>query len=206
MVKAQSAIKRQIVAVLGLMGVLLMTGCATVVDKAAEEKAIKEKQRTAYLLDRREKVSSTAFVETVDPEKRQVVLRGQRGRLHPMSVDDGVRNLFQFRAGDRVEVIYHEALLLALEQSPPASAQAEARAAPDQMTRQDRELVATVAAVNRKTRKITLKGPEQPLVLKAPQDLDLRQVTVGNRVRATYAEALVLNMKLVSAKKKPRRR
>jgi len=63
--------------------------------------------------------------------------------------------------------------------------------------RQEREIVATVEAVDAAKRQVTLKGPKGnvvPLTV-GPDVRNLAQVKVGDQVRVRYAEALSLTLK-----------
>jgi uncharacterized protein YceK len=216
MLLRRKTMKNHMLIVLGAVGLLLATGCATTADKQAQAEAARAAQRSAYLLQNREKVTATATVQAVDLEKRQVVLKGRRGKLHMLAVSEEVRNLPQVRVGDQVELTYYEALALSLEKSAPGSIPARKdtvtveRAAPGQkpagMVRQDVEVVANVTAINNKTRKVTLRGPERTVIVKAPEDVDINQIKVGDRVRVNYVEALAIAVEPWATKKKPARR
>ena len=63
--------------------------------------------------------------------------------------------------------------------------------------RQERQIVATVEAVDAAKRQVTLKGPKGnvvPLTV-GPDVRNLEQVKVGDQVRVRYAEALSLTLK-----------
>ena len=89
---------------LGLLGLLGLAGCVTPPDQAAPTRTPQETQRAAQLMSTRQVLTATATVAQVDPAKREIVLKGNRGRLHPMRVDDSVRNLERF---NRVTVSSH---------------------------------------------------------------------------------------------------
>lgn len=55
-----------------------------------------------------------ATVESVDPQKREVVLRGPGGNLFAVLAGPAVENLDRVKPGDRVVVRYIEALAMAL--------------------------------------------------------------------------------------------
>jgi len=55
-------------------------------------------------------VTVTAVVESIDMEKRAVLLRGPKGGLQTIFVGDQARNLEQVKAGDRVTIAYREAI------------------------------------------------------------------------------------------------
>jgi hypothetical protein len=55
----------------------------------------------------------TAVVETVDRQRREVLLRGPQGRLMTVRIGDEVRNFDRIRGGDRVVVRYRQAVAAA---------------------------------------------------------------------------------------------
>ena len=201
---------------LGVLGLLLTTGCATLSDKPSQDKTAKAAQRSTYLLENRDKVTATAIVQAVDLEKRQVVLKGKGDKLHPIAVGEEVRNLPQIKVGDRVELTYYEALAVNLEKNSPGNIterkdavtieRAEPGQKPAGMVRQDIEIVANVTAINNKTRKVTLTGPERTVTVKAPRGVDISQLKVGDQVRVNYVEALAIAVEPAFAKKKQVRR
>ena len=201
---------------MAVLGLLLTTGCASTSEKPSQDNSAKAVQRSAYLLQNSDKVIATATVQAVDLKKRQVVLKGKRGKLHTIAVGEEVRNLPQVKVGDRVELTYYEALAVTLQKNPPSNiterkdAVTTERAEPGQkpagMVRQDVEIVANVTAINKKTRKVTLTGPERTVTVKAPKDVDISQIKVGDQVRVNYIEALAIAVEsapaAVPAKKK----
>jgi len=62
------------------------------------------------------------------------------------------------------------------------------------------DIVANVIAINKKTRKVTLKGPERAITVKAPQDVDLSQIKVGDQVRLNYVEEFAITVEPMPAK------
>lgn len=185
---------------LGLLGLLGLAGCATPPEQATPARTPQEAQRTTQLASTRQLLTATAAVARIDPAKREIVLRGNRGRLHPMRVDDSVRNLERFKPGDRVESRYYEALLLELEQRP--SGRITERA----LSPQESEMHATVAAINQKTGKVTLRGQRDTITMKVAPDLNIRSLKTGERVRARYINALVLEIRPYSAPRRARAR
>lgn len=198
------------------LSALLAAGCATVPDQESQAKSAKATQRNASLLDNREQVSATAVVESVDPDQRQIVLRGKRGKLHTMAVGSEVRNLSQLRPGDRVELTYYEALALSIDKDVPRNldqkkldlraGRAEIGQRPARTMHQGNETVADVTAINSALRRVTLRGAERTVTVRAPKEVDISQLKVGDQVRVDYAEAEAIAIEPVMAKKKSRRR
>ena len=143
-----------------------------------------------------------ATIEAVDAARRSVTLKGAKGNAQTMTVSEDVRNLAQVKVGDRVVVTYVQALALQLKKGGALvreRAEPEARAAPGEPPAgaAGRELVALadVVAVNYTRQTVTLRGPQQTVKLAVPHALQLRSITTGDQVQATYTEALAVAMK-----------
>ena len=83
--------------VAALAGAVLLTACAEPGPTSAE---------------RSELTVLRAVVESVDVEGRQVLLKGESGRLSTFTAGPDVRNLDQVEPGDTVEIAYYEAVAL----------------------------------------------------------------------------------------------
>lgn len=203
--------KNRILIALSVLGPLLATGCATPWDKPpAREKTPTAIQQPAPRLETRNKVTATAIVQAVDLENRQVVLKGKGDRLHTITVSEEVRNLPQVKVGDRVELTYYEALAVNLEKNTTGGIatrkdtlsveRAELGQKPAGVVREDIEIVANVAAINQKARKVTLQGAQGAVTLKVPKDVDISTLKVGDQVKANYVQALAVVVRSVSVK------
>ncbi|MCL5776925.1 hypothetical protein M1105_08000 [Limibaculum sp. FT325] len=81
-----------------LVGALLLAACA------ADTQPLPQSAERESLITRR------AVVETVDVEGRQVLLRGESGRMLSITAGPDVRNLAQLESGDVVKLQYYEAV------------------------------------------------------------------------------------------------
>jgi len=199
-------------AVMGALSLLLAAGCATGPDKAAmpEKPAAMTEPRAD--LEVRDKITATAIVQAVDLESREVVLKGKGGKFHVVKVGEEVRNLAQVKAGDQVVLTYYEALAVTLEKSVTGGVatrketvttdRAELGQKPAGTVRKDTEIVANVAAINQKTRRVTLQGPKHRVTVKAPEDLDISGLKVGDQVKANYVQELALSVEPAKTRKK----
>lgn len=155
-------------------------------------------------------VTLTATVEAIDLDHRLVTLKGPKGRVETVQVDERVKNLPQVQVGDQVVVKYYEAIALRVlapgEATPsPSATGAVATAQPGQMPAAvgGREVTVTVTieAINRKAGTVTFKGPEgNSHTVKAQDPKNLEKVKVGDKVEITYTEALGISVE--KAKKK----
>jgi Cu/Ag efflux protein CusF len=153
----------------------------------------------------------TATVEAVDLDKREVTLKGPRGKVLPLQVGPEVHNLDKVKVGDRVAVEYLEALSLTLKKDGKEVrgsklAEGGARSAPGEMpagvVAQQLEVTADVTAVDRKKQIVTLHGPNQTVDLKVRDPEQLKLIKVGDQVQAVYTEALALGLEPAGTHKK----
>jgi Cu/Ag efflux protein CusF len=143
-----------------------------------------------------------ATIESVDAVRRSVTLKAAKGSAQTMTVSEEVRTLAQVKVGDRVLVTYVQALALQLKKGG-AGERAEradgAFAAPGERPTgaAGRELmaVADVVAVNYMRQTVTLRDPQQTVKLAVSDAAQLRSITTGDQVQATYTEAFAVAMK-----------
>ena len=156
-------------------------------------------------------VKVTGTVEAMDLQKRQVTIKGPRGKLHSMDVGPDVRNLEQVKVGDRVVVRYAQALTLTLMKDgkelrsridTAGGDRTPAGARPGGVIGQKVEVTADVIAVNKKTRMVTLRGPEHVVDLKVEDPAQLKLVKVGDQVHAVYTEAVALSVEPAASARK----
>lgn len=151
------------------------------------------------------KLTVVAIVEAVDLPTRRVTLRGPAGNAETIVVGQEVRNLPQVRVGDRVVVEYYQSLALALtpagsgirKRSDTAATLARARPGekPAGMVVRTVEVNATVLALDRAAKSVTLRGLKRTVTLDVSEAVDLNQVNVGDEVQAVYDEALGISVR-----------
>ena len=152
-----------------------------------------------------------ATVEAVDAAKREVTLKGPKGKVVPLTVGPDVRNLEQVKVGDRVTVRYLEALSLTLKKDgkalPSSMKSSDAQRAktgerPGGAVAEQVQVTADVTAVNAKTGMVTLRGPQQEVDLHVADPEQLKLIKVGDQIEAVYTQALALSVKPAAAAKK----
>lgn len=204
--------KNRVVAVFGVLSLLVAAGCSTTKDTPPPTPATPTAmQSPGPDLGVRETLTTTATVQAVDMENRLVTLKGQRGNVFTIAVGDEVRNLPQVKVGDRVVVTYYEALALKLEKntrggiterkSTLSAGRAELGQKLAGVVRENVDIVANIIAVNKKARKVTLKGPKQAITLKVPEDIDISKLKVGDQVIASYVQELAITVEPAPKKK-----
>jgi hypothetical protein len=158
-------------------------------------------------------VDVTATVEAVDKATRTVSLKGPKGNVVDVVAGEEVRNFDQIKKGDKLKVKYAEALTLELKKDGKAvvgrsETEAMKRAQPGQKPGggaiREVTVVADVVAVDPAKKTITLKGPKQTVELNVMNPDQFKVVKVGDKVEATYTQALAISMEAAAAAgKKP---
>lgn len=156
-------------------------------------------------------VSVVGEITAVDAANRIVSIKGPKGNVSDMLVDERVRNLEQVKVGDRVRLTYRVGVALALlkggdgirEKIETEGASRSAPGAkPGGTLVKTTTVVANVEAVNLKRKIVTLKGPEGKVVdvqVKDPQVL--KDVKVGDQVGARITESVAVRVTPAKAAK-----
>lgn len=146
-------------------------------------------------------VKMTATISKIDAATRAVTLKGPEGREVTLTAGDEVKNFAQMKVGDLVNVEYVEALTIELKKGSTApvarTEQAAAGAAkpgekPAGMVGRQVTVTAEVVDVNPKTQVVTLRGPQRTVELKVRDPEQFKRVAKGDRVEATYTEAIAI--------------
>jgi Cu/Ag efflux protein CusF len=146
-------------------------------------------------------VKMTATITKIDAATRAVTLKGPEGREVTLTAGDEVKNFAQMKVGDVVNVEYVEALTIELKKGSTApvsrTEQAAAGAAkpgekPAGMVGRQVTVTAEVVDVNPKTQVVTLRGPQRTVELKVRDPEQFKRVAKGDRVEATYTEAMAI--------------
>jgi hypothetical protein len=144
----------------------------------------------------------TAEVVGIDRVDRTLMLLGPAGNVVEIEVSHAARNFDQIEVGDQVKIEYYEAVALYLGkrgQKPDASAGlVAARSAkgdkPGGIVVEAVDVSATVQAIDRTKRTVTLKGPDGKSVT-TRVDASVKAfdtLQVGDTVHARYTEAIAI--------------
>lgn len=146
----------------------------------------------------------TAEIVGIDKADRTVTLRGPRGNVATLEVGEEARNFDQVKVGDTVEVQYYQAVALYLGkhgQQPRADAgmvvaRAPKGAKPAGYAIGAVDVAATVQAIDRTNRIVTLKGPHGHLVdVTVDESLEgFDKLKVGDLVHARHTEAIAISV------------
>jgi len=149
-----------------------------------------------------------ATVEAIDRANRMVTLKGAEGHAITFRVSEEVPNLAQVKVGDLVEYAYYESIAVRVlspgEAFPPSRDSSPVRRAdpgakPAGIVGREVSVNATIAAIDRKAKTVTLKGQNGNTVTVTPKDPShLEKVKVGDRLVITYTEAVAVSVKGVA--------
>lgn len=143
----------------------------------------------------------TGVVQAVDPQRREIVVKGSNGRSETFEVSPEVRNFEQLKVGDRIDVRYAHALTLSLVKDGKELRSRTESTGGDRSKPGEKpggavghqvEITADVIAVNRKTQMVTLRGPSQKVDLKVRDPEQLKNIKVGDQIQAVYTAALAV--------------
>jgi hypothetical protein len=153
----------------------------------------------------------TATVEAIDQVKRTITLQGELGRSVTLKVDSRVKNFAQVKVGDQIVLKYVEALSVKLEKGVPDTAASYIKTGPvaappgskpGVISIEQTVIVANVESVDPKLQEILLKGPMGRYVeVKVKDPSVFAEIQVGDKVKATYSEALIVDVFTPTANK-----
>lgn len=194
--------------------VLLFAACATDKSQTATpaQPAAVEVNATGTpgqaVATRSRKLSAT--VESVDAATRSLTLKGPDGVAETIKVPPEVKRFDEIAAGDTVEVELEQGLLLEYQpagtdtvepQAVVAGASAPPSKAPGVAVAGGVTATVTVTAIDAKTRVVSLQGPRGNVhQVKAGPQIQLEKLKVGDRLLATYVEAVAVRLQKASTK------
>jgi hypothetical protein len=143
-------------------------------------------------------VRISGTLAAMDTETREVTLDLGEGKTMSFVAGPEVRNFAQLEVGDRVEIEHSRALVLELRKGSTETPwriddDRTVGAAPGEkpagvIGKVVRALV-EVVAVHPERGSITVQGPRNIVELRIPDPAKLAEITVGDRIEVTYAEA-----------------
>jgi aminoglycoside phosphotransferase (APT) family kinase protein len=148
--------------------------------------------------------SITAEVVAIDKADRTLTLREPRGDVVSLEVSDAARNFDQVKVGDQVNIEYYEAVAVYLgepgQQPSAVAGTSVVRAAegetPGGYAVSAVDLLATVEAIDRSNRTVTLRGPEgNTLTTKVdPSVKAFDALEAGDSIHIRFTEAIAISV------------
>ena len=155
-------------------------------------------------------VSTVATVQSVDQDNRTLTLKGIRGNVVTVKVDERVKNLSRIHPGDRVTATYTEALAIQVvkkgegkEDQSIITDQAAEGEQPRGAATRTVSMTAEVVAVDKKGGTITLRdreGSVRTFLVHHPERLDM--VKPGDTLWIRYSEGLAVSVEPAPAEAK----
>jgi hypothetical protein len=154
-----------------------------------------------------------ATILSIDPGSRMVTVRGPH-RDATLVVSKDVANFDQLHVGDKVDVLYKNALLITAEKVTGKDAGVRQRSDAQSITpssgpggesgfnsSRQVEIVATVEHVDTKHHKITLRGPWRTETIDLLPQFESQKLKKGDTVHAVFVSAAAVKVTPVSASK-----
>ncbi|MBY0235970.1 MAG: hypothetical protein K2W93_13400 [Burkholderiaceae bacterium] len=146
-----------------------------------------------------------AKVVELDQAQRSIVLRTKQGKLLSVDVPASIPNFEQVRVGDGLVIRYAAAVAVELE--PLASTtgirekiesmsdgKSNVGGLPGAVAGRKVEVLAVVEGIDRQARTVKLRGVKRIVTVKAPDNVDLAKIKVGQEVRAVFIEAAAVSV------------
>ena len=154
--------------------------------------------------------TASATVKAVDVAARTVTLQNAAGETATMKVGPEVKRLSEFAPGDTLLVVVEQDLVLEYQSAgtpavkPTAVAGAEradAGQAPAGIVAAGVQATVTVTAIDSPNRFVIFQGPGGTLYqVKAGPKVKLEKLKVGDRLLATYVEAVAVQLEKAAKK------
>jgi Cu/Ag efflux protein CusF len=143
-----------------------------------------------------------AQIVGIDQGSRTVTLKGADGNVAVVMVSPEVAGFDKLKVGDRVDILYKNALLVKADKvtgkdkgiRERVDTQVYAPASGGYESARQIEVLATVLKINHKKRLVTLRGAYQTQTLEVAPDVDLKDVKVGDTVHAVFVSAAAVQV------------
>ena len=183
---------------------------ATTPAPAAQARVEVEASGTPGKATARRTAKATATITAVDLAARTVTLKAKSGETQTFKVGPEVKRFAEFAVGDVIEIEYEQGLALEFQpagsENVPVTAlatggRAEKDQAPGAAAAAGVRGTVTVTAIDMPRRLVSITGPGGNVFqVKAGPKIQLEKLKVGDKLLATYVEAVAI--KLEKAKKK----
>ncbi|MGA7776674.1 MAG: hypothetical protein WCA85_03020 [Paraburkholderia sp.] len=147
-------------------------------------------------------VHVTAEIVGIDPGTRSLTLEGPGGNAVDVLVSQQVVGFDKLKLGDRVDILYQNAVLVKAEKVTGANKGIRARvdtqvyapASGGFGSARQIEVLATVQKIDHKKRLVTLRGAHQTKTLEVGPDVDLKDIKVGDTIHAVFISAAAVQI------------
>jgi hypothetical protein len=146
----------------------------------------------------------SAEVVAIDKVDRTLALLGPDGNVVAVEVSHAARNFDQIRIGDQVKIEYYEAVAIYIgkhgqkpeEDAGLVVARSKKGEKPGAVVVEAVDVSATIVAINKKKRKITLKGPDgKKFTTKVDKSVKaFDTLKVGDSLHVRFTEAIAISV------------
>ncbi len=191
---------KKLLALLALPFLAVTTASAQ--DKAPAPVEVKQVAPGKAEAVRKQMVSAT--VTAVDKATRKITLKGPDGQVQTFTAGPQVKRFDEIAVGDTIKVEFEEGLALEFQPAGTAPVAPEAVVVADKAGKEQAPGAAaaagvratvTVTAIDMKNRVVVFQGPGGNLYqVKAGPKIQLEKLKVGDKLLATYVEAVAINV------------
>jgi Cu/Ag efflux protein CusF len=143
-----------------------------------------------------------ARIIALDAGARTVTLKGEDGIEVTMQVDGKMAGFDKLRVGDKVDVLYKNALLVQAEKVDPAGkgirervdAQVTLKGPDGRDSVHQVETLSTVQKIDPAKRLLTLRGVYETQIIRVTPDFDLKDLHVGDTIHAVFVSATAIEV------------
>lgn len=151
-------------------------------------------------------ITASAKVEKVDVDKREVVLKGEKGKPFTIQVPDNVSRLDNVKPGDTINVAFYESVAVSLQKPGAGQPGEQTRSMtertpgnlPGGMTGEQVTKTAKITKVDKQDNELTIQtatGEKNTIKVSDPQVLaQMKNLKVGDEITATYTTAMATTM------------
>jgi len=148
-------------------------------------------------------VEVAGTITGLDAETRLVTLKGDGGKDVTVTAGPEVKNFDQLHIGDRVTLQVFKSLTLELKKGSTAvvsrtedaaKVSGEAGQPPGGALGRQVTVMAEVIGMDAESQVVTLKGPNRSIDLEVRDPEQFKLIAVGDRVEATYTEAVAVSV------------
>ena len=146
----------------------------------------------------------TATIKAIDAATRSVTLQNQAGATQTVKAGPQVQRFDEFAVGDTILIVVEQELVLEYQSAgtpavAPTAVVGGDRAGPDQapegVIAAGVQATVTVTAIDSPNRMVVFQGPAGTLYqVKAGPNVKLEKLKVGDRLLATYVEAVAVRL------------
>lgn len=172
--------------------VATLSACATPPDPASRMRSLE----------------TSAVVQTIDLESRQILLKTENGRMLTIVAGPKVRNLSQVEPGDRVKAIYYESVAVQMANGTASGTEAAAAVVrapegekPGAAVGTSVRAIVTMISYDPKTNVVSFTTPDglsHSLVVKPEMREFAQALKPGDRVDVLYTKALAIGVTEIS--------